>query len=269
MKCLILAAGRGSRLAPLTDTIPKCLVPLCGRPLLEWQLSALKTAGISDIHIVTGYLRDQIEAYRINCWHNPNWNSSNMLESMMCARELFLNTTDDILVLYSDLVYEPRIVLKLVQTRGDIVVAVDKGWEKLWTARMSDPLSDAESLRYDSNGILLEIGQRAEDVADVQAQYMGMIKFNHSGLKMLLDFWDKTELFPSWAHGRSKKQAFMTDLLNAMIGENYSIRTCAVEHGWLEVDSLSDLETYEAAFAEKCVQESNKYLPDLSWSLKN
>lgn len=267
MKCVILAAGRGSRLSPLTDIRPKCLVEFAGRPLLEWQLDALRIAGISDIHVVTGYLSEQIEAYRLKCWYNAIWESSNMIESMLCLRQLFMTENDDILVLYSDLIYEPYIISKLIKTDGDIVISVDQGWKQLWQARMSDPLSDAESLRYDEDGILLEIGQRVNDATQIQAQYMGMMKFTRTGRERLIDFWDKADFYPSWAHGRTKQQAFMTDLLNAMINKNFKINTCVVEHGWLEVDSLNDLRRYETDLADRSDAAKNNYLPDLSWGL--
>ena len=58
MKAIILAAGRGSRMKNLTDEKPKCLAKLRGKPLLEWQLTSLREAGIEDIAIVTGYKRE-------------------------------------------------------------------------------------------------------------------------------------------------------------------------------------------------------------------
>ena len=58
MKAIILAAGRGSRMGNLTDESPKCLVELRARPLLEWQLMAIREAGIDDIAIVNGYKRE-------------------------------------------------------------------------------------------------------------------------------------------------------------------------------------------------------------------
>ena len=58
MKAIILAAGRGSRMKSLTDEQPKCLIELRGKTLLEWQLGALREAGIAEIGIVTGYKRE-------------------------------------------------------------------------------------------------------------------------------------------------------------------------------------------------------------------
>jgi bifunctional UDP-N-acetylglucosamine pyrophosphorylase/glucosamine-1-phosphate N-acetyltransferase len=63
MKAVILAAGKGTRLRPLTDSTPKPMLPVAGKPLLEWMLERIKEADIKDILIVTNYLEDQIKNY--------------------------------------------------------------------------------------------------------------------------------------------------------------------------------------------------------------
>src|SRR3546814_17063406 len=62
IKALILRAGQVSRLRPLTESRPKCLIELSGRSLLEWQLLALRRAGIDEVVIVTGFAAEQVEA---------------------------------------------------------------------------------------------------------------------------------------------------------------------------------------------------------------
>ena len=62
MRAVVLAAGEGTRLRPYTLDRPKCLVPLAGRPLLEWQTTALRRAGIDDVTILTGYRAEQVAA---------------------------------------------------------------------------------------------------------------------------------------------------------------------------------------------------------------
>lgn len=60
MKAFLLAAGYGTRLKPLTDTTPKCLIPICGKPLLQWWMDLFWQHGITDVLINTHYLRDQV-----------------------------------------------------------------------------------------------------------------------------------------------------------------------------------------------------------------
>ena len=70
MKAMILAAGKGSRLAPLTQTTPKPMLPLAGKPLIEWQIEALSRAGFSKIVINLHHLGEQIEAH---LGHGEKW----------------------------------------------------------------------------------------------------------------------------------------------------------------------------------------------------
>jgi MurNAc alpha-1-phosphate uridylyltransferase len=62
MKALILAAGRGERMRPLTDTKPKPLLPVCGKPMIEWHLLALARAGVREVVVNTAWLEEQFPA---------------------------------------------------------------------------------------------------------------------------------------------------------------------------------------------------------------
>ena len=59
---IILSAGQGSRLFPLTENQPKCLIPFAGKSLLRWQTEALAASGITDIAVVTGFRTEMVEA---------------------------------------------------------------------------------------------------------------------------------------------------------------------------------------------------------------
>ena len=63
MKAMIFAAGLGTRLKPLTDTLPKALVPVCGKPLIEHVARKITSAGIDDIVVNIHYFADKIEAW--------------------------------------------------------------------------------------------------------------------------------------------------------------------------------------------------------------
>src|SRR3546814_17606155 len=93
---LILSAGQGSRLLPLTESRPKCLIELSGRSLLEWQLLALSRAGIDEVVIVTGFAAEQVEAMlalhtpsgmRVRTVFNPFYNVGDNLATCLLVRE--------------------------------------------------------------------------------------------------------------------------------------------------------------------------------------
>ena len=125
MKALILAAGQGSRLSPLTDNKPKCMVEYNNKPILEYALDTLKDNGL-DVKIVVGYKKEVIEEFvkdtDIDLFINPDYNVTNMVYSLFCA-ESELN--DDIIISYGDIIYSSEIIDKLVNSEDQISVIVD------------------------------------------------------------------------------------------------------------------------------------------------
>ena len=111
MNAIILAAGQGKRLHPLTLTKPKCMIELFGNSLLEKQLSVFRKCGINDITVVTGYKSETIDFANVTYIENKNFMNTNMIESLFSAVE---NFSDSTIVSYGDIIFEERI-LKNVQ----------------------------------------------------------------------------------------------------------------------------------------------------------
>lgn len=248
---VILAAGRGSRLGAHTDEMPKCLVPFAGRPLIEWQLRTLSEAGLDDVTLVTGYKSDRLEALGLPYRHNPHWRSTNMVASLLCADDI-LHSDKNMIVAYSDIVYEPGVLVALANTPGDIVTVVDLDWLTLWQARNDDPLSDAETLKLDEQGHILEIGRRPRALDEIDGQYIGLTRFSASGKRAVLGLMAKAET-GDWAPRRPPALMHFTDLLAGLIEVGSKVRAAPIYGGWLEVDTASDLETYEAMLRDGAV----------------
>ena len=102
MNAIILAAGKGERLRPLTENKPKCLVSLFGKTLLEWQIETFQNQGINDITIVTGYKSDLIKYPEIKKIQNKNYDSTNMVETLFCAQNELKEST---IVSYGDILF--------------------------------------------------------------------------------------------------------------------------------------------------------------------
>ena len=122
MRAIILAAGRGARLAPHTDERPKCLVELAGKTLLSRQLAVLAALGIEDIVLVGGYRADQLAAWPHSLVINQDFATTNMVHSLFRAQDA-LDGGDDVLIAYSDIVYEARVLRALLTAPGDITAA--------------------------------------------------------------------------------------------------------------------------------------------------
>lgn len=243
-RAVILAAGRGTRLAPLTDDRPKCLVELAGEPLLVHQARALRSAGVEDIRVVSGYRGDMIADLGFPCITNRDFETTNMVVSLFCAREL-LDGETPLIVSYGDIVCRPEIVESLMQSDADVGVIVDEDWLSLWQARNDDPLDDAESLKLGDGDRILDIGDKPDSIDEIEAQYIGLMKFSPAVHARMRTLYDGLAADPAWQfRGRDLTGLYMTDLLQYMADDDWDIRGVRVHGGWLEVDTIDDLDTY-------------------------
>jgi choline kinase len=131
MKAIILAAGMGTRLRPITNSIPKCLVPVNSRPILEHQFEALFLAGIRDVVLVVGHLAELLSdkygtSYRgmnIHYVENRRYDRTNNIYSLWLAKQ---HLNSPVLLLEGDLVFEPELLQRLTQTPEPNVAIVER-----------------------------------------------------------------------------------------------------------------------------------------------
>jgi len=245
-KAIILAGGQGKRLRPLTNNNPKCMVKIFDRSILEHQINCFRECGINDITVVTGYRSEKIKFKNINYVKNKNYKKTNMVYGLFLAKE---KLNGIVIISYGDIVYEKKILKRLVREKNDISITVDRNWKKLWELRFDNPLSDAESLRLDKNGFITDIGRKVEKIEDIQGQYIGLMKFQNAGLELLKSWYEKFGL-----ESRSKnnvlnsklsfESSFMTDLLQTLIKQGCKLKSVTISGGWLEIDTLKDYKLY-------------------------
>ena len=233
MKAIILAAGRGSRMKNLTDDRPKCLVELRGRALLDWQLNALRDAGIDQIAIVTGYKRELLADWGLVEFHNQRWAETNMVSSLECAQAWLLD--EPCIVSYSDIFFEPSAVKSLMASDADVAVTYDPHWLAQWEKRFDDPLSDAETFRLGADGALTEIGNKPKTIEEIEGQYMGLLRFTPRG-------WSKVQRIRASFSAEKCDRMHMTGTLQKIIESGLvSISAIRYSGDWGEVDSQEDL----------------------------
>jgi len=131
MQAVILAAGQGTRLRPLTDHCPKCLVKVQGKPLLQYQLEALCDAGVRRCIIVIGHRAAQVRSFfgtrfrnvSITYVENENFDHTNNIYSLWLARR---EITEDLLLLEGDLIFEPELLMDLLEVPYENTAVVDR-----------------------------------------------------------------------------------------------------------------------------------------------
>lgn len=247
MKIIILAAGSGTRLRPHTDFVPKCMVPLKGRPLIDCQLDAIEKTGVDKIVVVGGYKFDVLKKHlagrksrNITLYENERYATTNMVATLFRAEKEF---DDDIVVAYSDIVYEPKILRMLLDCPAPRATVVDSAWRDLWEKRMDNPLDDAETMKIDAQGNIVELGKKPTGYHEIQGQYIGLTKFSAAAIGETTDFYRKLDRSAIY-DGKSFENMFMTSFLQGMIDHGMPIKAAMISGGWFEVDSNDDLEYY-------------------------
>ncbi len=237
MKAIILAAGRGSRMKDMTEDRPKCLVELRGKPLLDWQLTALREAGIREIGIVTGYRRELLADRGLVEFHNSRWAETNMVSSLACASEWL--EEEACVVSYSDIFYDASAVKALMNSSAKLAVTYDPNWRELWEKRFGNPLLDAETFRMNQDGTLCEIGNTPGTVEEVEGQYMGLLRLTPAGWREVVRI--RGSLTP-----KECDTMHMTGTLQKVIeADHVSVSAIPYLGAWGEIDSAQDLAAYQ------------------------
>jgi choline kinase len=231
------------RLGHQTDHVPKTMVPVMGRPMLEWVLEALGQAGFQkrDVVFICGYAEQVVrERYpEFTFVQNADWANNNILLSLLCARE---HLSDGFLSTYADIVYEGAIVEQLLAARDDIALGCDTRWRRRYTTRKQHPETDAEKLCADGRRVV-ELSRRIESER-AQGEFIGVMKLTAGGAGTFLEAFDRAnERFSKgpYREGRSFQKAYLIDLLADMLEQGVQMAREDTPGGYMEIDTLEDL----------------------------
>ena len=240
MKGILIAAGRGQRLMPLTDAVPKCYAEIGGRRILDWCVEALGHAGCDDIVFVGGYRMERVQTDypRFRFVHNRDWLRNNILLSLMSAEA---EMADGFVSSYADILYTPEAVQGLVRHPGDIVLLVDTDWRARYRPRTLHPESDGEKVRLYHDRVV-EVSRRIPP-AEAPAEFTGVARFTATGARLLLEHFRRARArFDGRPFGNSSSfaRAYLIDLLQAMLTAGVTMHAVETRGGYFEVDTTED-----------------------------
>jgi phosphoenolpyruvate phosphomutase len=232
---VVLAASRGLALAALTEARPKGMLPVGGKPLLRRLADELKKQGVNDITVVAGYRAESVDLAGITLVVNEAHEVSGELWSLACAEYRF---TDDMVILYGDLLFRGYILRELLESRAELTVVVD-------SAPSPGPPSDGPDYAYCSrpdDRALLDTEVRLLRIASEPAgtspsgRFIGMLRVQGAGRE-----WLAAAL--ATLRGRPGSSGLsIPDLLNYLVAEGRPVRVLYIHGHWLDVNSLADLE---------------------------
>tara|TARA_B100000029_G_scaffold477775_1_gene523202 strand:- start:1113 stop:1853 length:741 start_codon:yes stop_codon:yes gene_type:complete len=231
MKVIILSAGQGRRLLPLTAGMPKCGVEICGRSLLEWQLREIAQCDVDEVVVVSGFhaeyvdeLVDRMDMVPVRTLHNPFYDASDNLGTCWVARH---EMQGDFIILNGDTLFESGIMQKLLASEVDAPIT-------LVTDRKGDYDEDDMKVVVDGNRLQRVGKQLALDT--VNGESIGMMVFRDGG----------PELFVRTIEGLMRTdRGLKMWYLSAIDGlaQEGQVSTCDI-HGlsWCEIDDRGDLD---------------------------
>lgn len=244
MRPILIGAGRGSRLQHRTDELPKTLVPVMGRPMLDWILDALAEGGFSrkDVIFVCGYRAEVLrERYpEFTYVENRDWENNNILESLLCARQYL---GEGFVSSYTDIVYRGSAVKDLVAASWDKVLVCDTDWRRRYVRRSNHPESDAEKMRAESSRVV-DIS-RTIPSEEASGEFIGVAKFSPEGARELMEAYDDAKESCETLGDRPFQKAYLIHLFQRMIQRGSDFHRVDTHGGYMELDTLQDLELAE------------------------
>ncbi|HXG44089.1 MAG TPA: phosphocholine cytidylyltransferase family protein [Gemmatimonadales bacterium] len=238
-QAVILAAGTATRLRPLTDTTPKCLLEVGGRAILDWLLAGLAAAGIGRVILVTGYFADLVHAhlagrrfpFELRLAENPEYATTNNAVSLLVARPY--TRPGSLVICDGDVVIRPEPLARLIAEPAACALLVDR----------EAPLAGEEmKVRLDPEGRVRHLSKELSP-AEAQGESIGIQKVGGPALDQL---WTALEgLVRSGRTGVFYEAAFQ-QLLDA--GVPFHAVPIASQD-WIEIDSREDLALARRRFA--------------------
>lgn len=234
MKALILAAGLGSRLAPITDNCPKSLVPVNGKPILMKQIENLYENGITDITIVSGYKAEILESKvkelypEINIINSVDYATTNNMYSAYMAKEALADS--DFLMMNADVFYDASVITALLKFDAPNAIVTDIGYYL------------EESMKVvEENGRLVKISKAITE-AEALGASIDVYKFSKEGGEA---FFNKCA---EYIEERQELKMWSEVALNDILSD-VEFKACPLVGRWLEIDNHDDLHAAEKLFA--------------------
>ncbi len=252
---VVLGAGQSQGLMPLTENVPKPMLDIKGKTVLERQIEVLNACGVKDIAVVRGYKKEAISVPNIRTYDNDAYETSNEVESLFAAKK---ELGGQFLFLYGDILFERGHLEKLLKSPADISLVVDRAWTDPRTTEPSGrglpdlvELKDAQEAGYRFLGAEAphRVGKIGRNVPTTQAQgeFIGMALFSEKGARRLTDLYAQlAETGGPVGEASSLREASFTDIVQELINRGTEVQAIDVYKGWLEIDTFED---YRRAWA--------------------
>lgn len=245
-----MAAGSATRLGKFTKKTPKGLLDINGISLLERIMNAFSKNGITDFVIIIGPNSEEFSFKNVTYIHDRNYHNHDVLGSLMAADDIL---TNDVIISYTDIVYDESIVKAVLDFSGDIGLAIDMNWEDAYIGRTEHPIDEAANVLIKNNSVL-RIGHDksrfGKFTKDEIGEFLGIMKLSKTGSSILRK--RCTELKKShkgpFHEAISFEYSYITDILQDLIDLGVDVKPIKIKGKWCEIDTPQDLERAKKIF---------------------
>ncbi len=229
MKAIILAAGKATRLLPLTKDIPQCMLKAGKKTILERQIEYLKESGIGDITVITGYLSKNLEEFckklGIKTLFNPFYEVSGTALTLWIIKE---ELKGDFILLYSDILFDPKIIRGLSEMHGNICLAIKK-----------DKLREEAEKIIEENGLVKDVSKTTKD--EQIGEFIGIARFSETGAKKIIE--EINDI------AKSSLDVSLIKVIDSLIKRGETISAYDIKDAsFIDIDFPKDLEKAEKFF---------------------
>jgi choline kinase len=158
---------------------------------------------------------------------------------------------NDTLVLYSDIIFESKILKQILDSKGDISIAIDMTWEKMYEGRTEHPKSEAENVQLNKAKKIIKIKKNIKNENDDVGEFLGIIKFSPRGSRVFVKQYE--ELIKTHAgtfqQAHSVLKGYLTDMVQELIDSQIDVEPIIISGKWCEIDTNQDLEKAQRMFS--------------------
>lgn len=235
-RALVLAASRGNNLYELTEDRPKAMLNIRGKPLLQRLVDEFKKRSVNDVTVIAGYKSEAMDLNGVDMRVNTRHESTGELYSLACARDKF---SDDMVIIYGDLLFRSYILQDLLERDGQIVIVVDSLINEVettgtpdyaWCDRPDDRSMFMQDVR------LQRVSEQNSPEDPPCGRWTGMMRVRSRGRLWLEQALDELEARPGY------DKLTLPDLLNHLTRNGRPVTVHYINGHWLDVNSVNDID---------------------------
>lgn len=248
MKAIIIAAGVGSRLGDLTKNLPKPLLDVNGKSILERQIELFHKFGIEDVVIVRGPHKEKFHFNNVRYIEDANYLNGEQASSLMFARNEIVG---DVIVSFGDIIFDELILKQLLQFDDELVLATDQDWKESYQIRTENSPKFSDFVAVKDEQIIRFFKNSEEFLGKYNiVEFIGLMKLSEIGSKKFIQKYEYLEKNHTgeFHYASSFKKAKIIDLLEELRLNNMEIKIQNVNGIWCEIDTIEDLQRAKELF---------------------